>query len=737
MTASRRAFIQTLAAGGGALALGIAFPSRAAEPEAKPFQPNAWLRVDPDGTVLVRVGKSEMGQGVRTSLPMIVAEELDVPLGSVRIEQASPGPDFKRLGTGGSGSISGLWDPLRQAGAAAREMLVAAAAARWTVPADTLTTRDGFVLHAATQRKLSYGELAAGAAQQPVPQSPKLKERTAFRLVGKPAKRIDGRDLVTGRARYGVDVRVPGMLFAVVARAPQLGSKVVSFDAAAALKTGGVRNVVQIPTGVAVIAENTWAALRGREALQIEWSESPHAAFDSREHLRVLERAANAPALTIRKDGEGRAAFANVARTIEATYRYPFVAHAALEPVNCTALVTADAATIWSATQTPNGVQGAAAQLLGFPETAITVHVLLIGGGFGRRLGVDFDREAIEIAKLMKGTPVQLLWSREDDMRHGYFQAASVHRLIAGLDQNDRVVAWEHRKASSPHNARRVVADADKVNPEVVGGWAWGVNDMPYHFPAAEMSYAVIDSPLPIGPWRSVFSPSSVFARECFLDELAQQTGKDPLQLRLSLLGATDPNVPAVVEAADNQIDRRRMRKVLETVAAKAGPASTRAGVARGLACNVFHGETYIAYVVDVSLRPNAPQGKLPFRVERVVCALDCGVAVNPLGVAQQVESGVIWSLSNMKNEITVREGRVEQAYYSDFPVVMLDETPLVIETHIVPSDDDRPHGLGEPTVCPLAPAVANALSRLIGRRVRALPVRSTDLAPQPTESAG
>ena len=729
MTTTRRAFIQVFAAGGGALALGIGY-GRAAESEAKPFQPNAWLRVDPDGTVLVRVGKSEMGQGVRTALPMIVAEELDVPLEGVRIEQASPGPDFKRLGTGGSGSISGLWEPLRQAGASARTMLVGAAAARWSVPADALTTRDGFVLHAETNRKLAYGELAAEAAQQPVPQTPKLKERSAFRVVGTSKKRIDGLDIVTGRARYGLDIRVPGMLFAVVARAPQLASKVVSFDATAAMKVGGVRNVVQIPTGVAVIASNTWAALRGRDALKIEWSESPHAAFDSREHLRVLERAADKPALTIRKDGEGRAAFANVARTIEATYHYPFAAHAALEPVNCTALVTDDKATIWSATQTPNGVHSAATQILGLPESAITVNVLLLGGGFGRRLGVDFDREAIEIAKTMKGTPVQLLWSRDDDMRHGYFQAASVHRLIAGLDADNRVVAWEHRKASSPHNARRVPTDSDKVNPETVRGWAWGVYDMPYFISAAEMSYAVIDSPLPIGPWRSVFSPSSVFARECFVDEVAQQTSRDPLQLRISLLGANDPNVQPVLEVAGERIDRRRMRKVLETVAEKAGWGSApRAGIARGLACNVFHTETYIAYVVDVSLRPGAPEGKLPFRVERVVCALDCGVAINPLGVAQQVESGVIWSLSNMKNEITVRNGRVEQAYYSDFPVVMLDETPPVIETHIVPSDDDRPHGLGEPTVCPLAPAVANALSRLIGRRVRALPVHAADLA--------
>lgn len=725
MRTDRRTFLKVMAAGGGVLMLGVRFGEAATG--SKPFQPNVWLRIEPDGTVRVRVGKSEMGQGVRTSLPMIVAEELDVPLASIRIEQASPGPDFKSLGTGGSGSIMRSWDPLRLAGAAARAMLVAAAAERWTLAPDTLVTRDGAVLHESSGRRLTYGELAADAARQPVPEKPPLKSVKSFRLIGKSAKRLDGADIVTGRARYGLDVRVPGMLFAVVARAPQLGSQAVSFDANEAKKVRGVRNVVKIPTGIAVIAENTWAAVRGRERLKIEWGASPHASFNSSAHIAALTRAVDKPALTIRKDGEGRTAFEKVSRTIEATYVYPFAAHAALEPVNCTALVADDRATIWSPTQTPNGVHAAAAQILGLPETVITVNVMLLGGGFGRRLGVDFDREAIEVARQMKGTPVQLVWTRDDDMRHGYFQAASVHRLAAGLNDKNEVVAWEHRKASSPHNARRVPTADDKVNPETVRGWAWGVYDMPYFISAAEMSYAVVDSALPIGPWRSVFSPPSVFARECFVDEIAQQTSRDPLQLRLTLLGAGDPNVEPILTVAGERIDRRRMRKVLEAVAEKSGWGQPiPAGRARGLACNVFHTETYIAYVVEVSLPKKTPEGRLPFRVERVVCAIDCGLTVNPLGVAQQVESGVIWSLANMKNEITVKNGAVEQAFYSDFPVVMIDETPPVIETHIVSSDDERPHGVGEPTVCPFAPAVVNALSRLTGKRIRALPVRES-----------
>lgn len=692
MKTDRRAFVKVMAASAGALLLGV----RSSAEEKQPFKPNAWLRIDADGTVTVKIGKSEMGQGVRTALPMILAEELDVPFESIRVEQASPGAEFTRLGTGGSGSVMGLYDPLRNAGAAARTMLVAAAAARWNVDPASLTTKDGAVIQGT--HRATYGELAADAAKQPVPDKPALKPRSAFKLIGQSKKRIDGPEIVTGRAKYGLDVRVPGMFFAVVTRAPKLGQKVVSFDATKAKAVQGVKHVVQIPTGVAVIAQDTWSAMRGREALTIEWSETPHATFDSREHMKALERAVEQPALQIRKDGDGRAAFANVKRTIERTYSYPFAAHASLEPVNCTALVTEDKATLWSPTQAPNTVHAAAAQITGLPESAVTVNVMLLGGAFGRRLGVDFDREAVEIAKQLKGTPVQLVWSRDDDMRHGYFQAASVHRLLAGLDDDGKIVAWEHRKASTPHNARRVPSAEDKANPKVVGGWAWGVNDIAYKFAAAEMSYAVIDAPVPIGPWRSVFSPSSVFARECFLDELAIETDKDPLKLRVEHLA-----------------DKPRMRKVLEVVAEKAGwDQPLPKGRARGLACNVFHTETYIAYVVEVSL---------PFKVERVVCAIDCGLAINPLGIAQQVESGVLWSLSNMKGEITVKDGAIEQANYADFPVAMIGDTPRVIETHIVPSDDERPHGLGEPTVCPFAPAVANALSRLKGERVRKLPV--------------
>ncbi|HSN69082.1 MAG TPA: molybdopterin cofactor-binding domain-containing protein, partial [Thermoanaerobaculia bacterium] len=563
-------------------------------------------------------------------------------------------------------------------------------------------------------------------AALPVPEKPALKSRKEFRIIGARQRRVDGADIVTGKAVYGLDVRVPGMRYAAVARAPQLGGKVASFDATEAKKVRGVLSVVEIPSGVAVVAENSWAALRGRDALAVKWAPSPHASFNSAAHMDALARAVDEPGVTIRKDGEGRAGFAKAKKVVEALYLYPFAAHAAVEPVNSTALVKDGTCTLWSPSQAPNAVQAAAARVLAIPETAVTVNVTLLGGGFGRRLGVDFDVEAIEIAKRMEGTPVHLLWSREDDMRHGYFQAASAHRLRAGLAEDGKIVAWEHRKGSTLHNARRTLTAEEKANPETLAAAAWGVNDSPYAIADGEMTYTLVDAPVSIGPWRAVYSPSSVFARECFLDEVARATGKDPIALRLELLGAGDETIAREVTVAGMLVERPRMRKVIELVAAKSGWGGTaRAGVARGFAANDFHG-TCIAYVVDVTLRPS---GELPFTVERVVCAVDVGVAINPLGVEQQVESGILWSLSNMKSEITMKDGAIVQSGFSDFPVAMIGETPARIETHIAPSDDERPHGLGEPTVCPFAPAVANALSQLAGKRIRRLPVRAADLA--------
>ena len=562
-----------------------------------------------------------------------------------------------------------------------------------------------------------------------MPEAPPLKPAAERRLIGHPVRRLDGPAIVTGRAVYGLDVRRPGMLYAVVARSPRFGGAVRAFDSRRTLAVAGVRACFQIPTGVAVVADSTWAALEGRRALGVDWNEGAGAGFSSAEHSRALAAAAEEPGITTRREGRGRAGLAGAASRHQALYHYPFAAHAGIEPVNSTAHVAGGRCEIWAATQTPNAVQAQCARALGLEPSAVTVHVELVGGGFGRRLGVDFNLESVEVARRVEA-PVQLLWTREDDLVHGYFQAASAHRLEAGLDAGGRVVAWDHRKVSTPHNARRKPTAEQLASAEYLAGSSWGVTDNPYFVPDLETSYRVVEAPVPIGPWRSVFAPSSVFARESFVDELAERSGRDPLALRLELLGAGDPSVPAQAAPGGVRMDRRRLRQVLETVAAQAGWATPLpTGRARGLAADVFHTETYVAYVVEVAARPAAGPGALPFAVERVVAAVDCGVAVDPDGVAQQVESGVLWSLSNALGETTFEGGRARETNFDRFRVARLADTPKAIEVHLVASADERPHGLGEPVVNPFAPALANALFRLTGRRFRRLPLRPEDFA--------
>lgn len=724
---TRRQFIHLVAAGSGALVFGMRVAPAGEAP--KRFAPNAWVRLEPDGTIVVQVGKSELGQGVRTALPMILAEELDADFGQIRIEQAAPGPDFPRLGTGGSQSLMSLWHPLRQAGAVARTMLVGAAAARWGVATEACTTEKGQVLHRASGRKLAYRELLAEAAKQPVPSKPILKKVSEFKLLGKDQRRLDGPAIVAGRAVYGLDVRPPGLLHAVVARPPVLGAKAAKVDSSAARKVPGVKRIVEIARGVAVVADTTWAALQGRDALKIQWTASPHAGFQGAAFMDALAKLAETPGIPIRKDGPGRAGFGKAARKVVGTYRYPWEAHAPMEPMNCTALVTGDRCEIWTPSQTPNAVQDMAVETLGLPAASILVHVVLAGGGFGRRLGIDFDTEAVEVAKALKGTPVQVTWTRDDDLRHGYFQAPAVHRLEAGID-GGRVTEWEHRKVSVPHNARRgAPAKAQLENPATVIGWAWGVYDTPYGWPAAEMGYRGLDAPTPIGPWRSVFSPSSVFARECFVDEVAEALRRDPVDLRLEWLGKGRPEVAGRLEIGGSVIERARMIAVLELARTKAGGGRKAAkGRAWGFAASYFHTGTYIAHAVEVSLRKGAKAGELPFKVHRVVCAIDCGVVINPDGVRAQVEGGFLWGLSNMQSEVTFEQGHAVQQSYSDFPIPKMGDAPSVVETHFIHGASERPAGVGEPVVDTVAPAIANALWKLTGKRVRKLPVRAADL---------
>lgn len=716
---SRRDFLKVSLLASGAL--GIGFRLGAAE-DPVPFQPNAWIRIERDGKVVLVVGKSEMGQGVRTSLPMILAEELEVDLASVRLEQAQPGPLFQRLGTGGSTSIMTSWVGLRKAGAAAREMLVAAAAERWGVDPTTCRAEKGKVLHPGSGRALGYAELTAAAAKRKAPEEPRVKKPEQRTLVGTSVKRLDGPGIVRGRAVYGIDIHVPGMLYAVLIRPPVVGASLQAFDAEKAKQVPGVHAVVETSRGLAVVAESTWTAMKARELVKTTWSEAPSRTFNSPAHTKALQEAAKTRGITTLKTGEGLAAFEGAPKKLEAEYFYPFAAHAPVEPMNCTASVKDGRCKLWAPTQSPNRLQQQVAQLLGLKPEEVTVHVTLMGGGFGRRLNHDFGVEAAEVSKKV-GRPVQLVWSRTDDTRYGHLQPASVHRLYAGIDGKGRLVAWGHRKASTLHNMNGEPSAEQKRDPVRLRGASWGVYDVPYAIPNIETFHVPVDAPARLGPWRAVYAPSSVFARESFLDEVAHALHKDPVAFRLELLGegAAPGAIAPTVQMGDLTLDRERLRRVIRLAAEKGGWGKPVApGRALGFACNIFEGGTATAYVVEVS----KASGGMPFQIHRVVAAVDCGVVVNPIGIAQQVEGGVLWGLSNLKSELTFKGGEVVQSGYSDFEVARYGETPA-IETHIVPSHGDAPTGLGEPAVLPLPPAVAGALFGLTGKRYRSLPIRS------------
>jgi isoquinoline 1-oxidoreductase subunit beta len=718
MITSRRTFLKTAALSGASLVIGFdgtRLLHAAQTRVASSFKPNGWICIDADGTVSLTIGKSEMGQGVRTSLAMVLAEELDADWTRIKLVQARPSPGSD-LGTGGSDSMRSSWKPLRQAGAAAREMLATAAAGRWNVNRVSCAASHGAIVHTPSGRRLDYGSLVADTAKLPLPENPSLKNASDFKIVGQRTARIDGPDIVSGKARYGIDIKIPGMLYASLERPPWNGAKVKRMQEDKARAVTGVRFVVKLSSGIAVAADTTWAAIKGRTALAVEWDDPPKDAFDSDAHLKRLETASRETGFITRKE-EPLAATGAVAKTIEATYYYPFYAHAPVETMNCAADVRGDRCTIWAPTQAPERLQKQVAGLLGIAPTSVEVNITLIGGGFGRRLGVDYAVEAAEISRAAKA-PVQLLWSRADDMRHGHFQAASAHYLSAGFDAQGTPVAWKHTKAGSFHNISPL--DPKETHDAAwYQDWSWGAYDVPYAFPAIQTAYVAVDLPIKHGPWRSVFAPSSVFARECFIDEVAHARNADPLAFRLEMLKGAD-----VIKAGFTTVDRRRLRRALETVRDNsAWGAPVAEGHGRGVACNAYFGHTYIAYVVDVAI-----DHENNVRVERVVAAVDCGLVVNPIGVEQQMEGGIIWGLSSaLKGEITFHGGAAQQSTFADFAVARMRDAPA-IEVHIIDSDASEPFGMGEPPVPPIVPAIANAVFAATGTRIRSLPIRPKQL---------
>jgi isoquinoline 1-oxidoreductase beta subunit len=721
---SRRHFLEVSAVLGGGLVLGLLLPGAGIGTDVSAgkghprddesgggFVPNAYIRIDRDGKVTFTMGKAEMGQDIFTAMSMLLAEELDVDLATISLVQAPADdkhyadPLIGAQVTGGSTSIRGAWKPMREAGATARALLVTAAAQRWKVPPSSCSTAAGKVHHADSYRSLDYGQLVDEAARLPLPTAVPLKDPKDFRLIGKPMRRLDAADKVTGRTQYGIDVRLPGMRVATVSACPVPGGTLSKVDEAAALAVPGVRQVVQIDNAVAVVADHMWAASQGLEAAKPQWSEGPNRDFSSaalREEL-IAAMATRQGAIAQDK-GSVADAFKTDGTRVEAVYELPFLAHATMEPMNCTVELTDERCEIWTGTQAQTRAQEAAAQITGLDKSQVLVHNQFLGGGFGRRLEVDYVIQAVQFAKLIKG-PVKFVWSREEDVRLDIMRTYYYNRLSARLAADGSLMAWQHRIIGTAVMARWLPSwFRHGVDPDAV----LGAVDLVYSIPNLQVEYIRHDCPLPAGKWRGVGPTHNVFVVESFMDELATKAGRDPFEYRRALVQHSP-----------------RAKAVLELAASKAGwggplaPAQdghSKAG--RGIAVQ-FAFASYAAQVAEVEVDE---RGKV--RVRRVVCVVDCGTVVNPSAVQAQFQSAVIFALSAaLYGEITYANGRVQQSNFHDYRVLRINETPA-IEVYIVPSTEG-PGGMGEVGTPALAPAVTNAIFAATGRRIRKLPVRT------------
>ena len=700
---SRREFLIAGAAAGGGLLLGWRIDARPLSPV---FAPNAFIRIGTDGRVTMIMGQVEMGQGMYTAMPMLLAEELEVGLDQVRLEHAPPddklyaNPIFHFQATGGSTSVKGLYEPMRRAGATARTMLMAAAAKRWNVDPASCRAERGAVIHTPSHRRLSYGALAAAAAALPIPDNVVLKRPEDFKLIGTPAKRLDTPDKVNGRAQFGIDVRLPGMKIATVAASPVLGGTVAGLDAAKAMAIAGVRQIVKLDDVVAVVADHMWAAKQGLAALAIRWDDGPNAKVSTADVVRELDAASQQPGVVARKEGDAAAAIAAATVKLDAVYQAPFLAHTTMEPINCTVHVRPDGCEVWTGSQVLARAQATAAQVTGLPLEKVVVHNHLLGGGFGRRLEVDYVTQAVRIAKQVDG-PVKVVWTREEDVQHDVYRPYYYDRMAAGLDAHGKPIAWTHRLVGPSILARwappafRNGLDGDALD---------GAVHLQYDIPAIQVEYVRHEEPVVnTGFWRGVGVTHNTFVIESFIDELALAAKADPFEYRRALL-AKSP----------------RARTVLELAAQQAGWGETLpAGRGRGIALMYSGWDTYVVQVAELSV---SESGEV--RVHRIVCAVDCGTVVNPDIVKAQIEGGVIFGIGGaLWGEVTLKNGRVEQSNFHDVRVLRMNETPP-IEVHLV-RNLEPPGGIGEPGTAVTAPALANAIFAATGKRIRKLPLVS------------
>ncbi|PYV55015.1 MAG: hypothetical protein DMG91_13175 [Acidobacteria bacterium] len=725
MPANRREFLQTGVTTGAALVIGFSLPGKlwaaqetqTPKPPISPFE--AWVHVGDDDRVKLIVAKSEIGQGIKTTLPMILAEELEVDWKQVEVQQAETRPDiYPHLGTGGSSSTRTTYADLRTAGATAREMLISAAVAQWNVPREQCYAEDGAVINRQSNARLKYSQLVASASRLPIPPAGQvpLKKRADFKIIGHSTVRVDAEPKSNGTAQFGLDARVTGMVYAVIARCPTFGGRVKNFDAAKAKASHGVLAVFPVEAvakdvhsagGIAVVADSTWAAMQGRRALVIDWDNGAHASESSESLRNAFESAARQPGKPVRNDGEVEKALAG-AKLIEAVYEVPFLAHATMEPMNITAAPGADRWEVWAPTQSPQWVQTSIAAEAGLKPEQVIVHTLLSGGGFGRRYMADFPTEVAQIAKVV-GKPVQLVWTRDDDMQHDFYRPAAHHHMSGALDAQSRPLAWRHHLLSTSINAfwhPEEPAHASEID---------GALTLPYNFPNLRLEYTPVASSVPVAWWRSVADAMNAFATESFIDELAAAAKTDPVQFRMQLL---DPArmVKDPESKDDPGVSTARLKRVLQTAAEKSGWGSPLPkGRARGVACHSSF-RSYVAEVAEVSLNDDGSP-----RVHRVVAAVDCGVVINPDGARSQTEGGIGYGLAAaLYGAITVANGAVMQKNFDGYRVLRMNEMPE-IEVHLLESDE-APSGLGEPGVPPIAPAVANALFALTGKRHRSLP---------------